>query len=187
MRGHFADDLTGKRFGNLTVISRAENRHPGGRVVPYWNCRCDCGNQKEVRGCHLKAGKIISCGCVGRRHNIEAKRKHGGRKTRLYGVWQNMKNRCYNNKVRCYPNYGGRGIRVCNEWLNSFEAFQKWAYDNGYDANADFMQCTIDRIDVNGDYCPENCRFVDAKTQANNKRNNKAREVVIGGKEHYAG
>lgn len=166
MRGHFAIDLVGKRFGNLVVLSRAANR---GNCA-YWLCKCDCGTVKEVRGQHLRSGKIISCGCLGRVHSMEAKETHKQRHTRLYGVWQNMKNRCYNKNVRSYKDYGQKGVTVCAEWLHDFNAFSKWAYANGYDPSAPYGKCTIDRIDVHGNYCPENCRFVDMKTQSMNKR-----------------
>lgn len=171
MRGHYAEDLSGKRFGSLTVIKRDDTKS-----VPYWVCKCDCGRVKSVKGTHLRSGAIISCGCVGKKHLRESKIKHNQRNTRLYGVWCNMKNRCYNKKVRSFKDYGANGINVCDEWRNNFEAFSKWAYANGYDPNAAYGKCTIDRIDVYDDYKPNNCRWVDAKVQANNRRNSVKKE-----------
>lgn len=177
MRGRFADNLNGMRFGQLTVIGRGRDRiYISGekpRIRPYWICKCDCGVVKEVRVSHLKSGKTISCGCAGRKHSAEAKVKHGQSHSRLYGVWCNMKNRCYNRNVRSYRHYGERGIKVCKIWLTNFSAFSEWAFSSGYDPIADYGKCTLDRIDVNGDYCPENCRWVDLKAQANNRRNNR--------------
>lgn len=102
------------------------------------------------------------------------KRKHGLSRTRIYGVYRDMYNRCYNPKDISYSHYGGRGIIICDEWLgdDGFLNFREWAYNNGYDENAKRGKCTIDRKDSNGNYCPENCRWSDSSVQSNNKRNN---------------
>lgn len=159
-------DYRGKRFGLLTaieIVGRANKR-------AVWRCVCDCGNEKDVRSDHLKDGRIQSCGCLLNKRRSEAHTKHGKTKTRLYGVWLNMKNRCYNKNVRSYKNYGAQGVEVCNEWLNDFSAFSEWAYTSGYDPNAPYGKCTLERVNVYGNYCPENCTWVDAKAQANNRR-----------------
>lgn len=152
-------DLTGQRFGKLTVISVAENH--GRRSA--WHCKCDCGKEVDVITESLRSGNTKSCGCT---HG----ENHGCADDRLYGVWRAMKTRCTNPNSKKYPSYGGRGISVCDEWLHSFTAFRDWALTHGYDYDAPYGACTIDRIDVDGNYCPENCRWVDSKTQVRNRR-----------------
>ena len=160
-------DLTGMKFERLTVISQAETRiSPSGSRDILWNCKCECGNEKVVSGHALRQGKIVSCGC----YNKERITTHGYSKTRLYGVWLGMKTRCYNKNDSHYEDYGARGIKMCDEWKNDFMAFREWAYSHGYDENAPKGVCTIDRINFNGDYCPENCRFVSSEIQAINRR-----------------
>ena len=123
MRGHFAEDITGNKYGELLVISRSGRQ--GGRAM--WLCKCSCGKETVVRSDHLKSGRIISCGHVGRANCIESHRAHNGTHSRLYGVWCNMKNRCYNKNVRSYKDYGMNGVTVCAEWLHDFGTFSKWA------------------------------------------------------------
>nr|DAU47960.1 MAG TPA: hypothetical protein [Caudoviricetes sp.] len=161
-------DLTNKTFGKLTVLNTFERRNK----YIYWLCRCECGKQKYIRSDHIRYKKIKSCGCF----EEEARRKgnnksHNLSKTRLFKIFQGMKKRCYNERNNAYKNYGGRGISICPEWLNDFVSFYNWALSHGYADNL-----SIDRIDVDGNYEPSNCRWVDAKTQANNRRNTKNKE-----------
>ena len=160
-------DLTGKRFGRLTMIEPARNDKYG-RLI--WKCRCDCGNITYKPGWEVTRGHTTSCGCLWLEKTKESMTTHGKTKTRLYRVWKGMRGRCNNPKNHAYERYGGRGIKVCEEWQD-FSAFEEWAMKNGYDPLAPKGVKTIDRIDVNGDYSPSNCRFVDYKTQSENRRN----------------
>lgn len=162
-------DLTGQRFGRWTVIRKTEQRQFKSIM---WECQCDCGTVRLVNGANLRRGLTFSCGC----HNSEkaaehckSMAKHNMHKSRLYRVWSGIKARCETESAGNYKNYGARGIKVCTEW-QEFIPFRDWALANGYDENAPYGKCTLDRIDVNGDYSPDNCRWVDMKIQNNNKR-----------------
>lgn len=171
-------DLVGKNFNRLTVIKRVENNRFG---QTQWLCECECGKKIIVKGYHLKNGNTRSCGCLQRETIGNISRKHGGAHNRLYIIWRNMKQRCNDIKNCSYKNYGERGMRVCEEWLD-FENFRDWALENGYDFYAKRGECTLDRIDNNGNYCPENCQWVSMKEQGLNRRNN--HNITINGKTH---
>lgn len=155
----------GSRFGRLVVISDAGRSVKGNRQ--QYLCKCDCGNEIVVIGKSLKSGNTKSCGCYKKQALLQANITHNLTKTPLYRVWATMKDRCFREKSPKYKDYGGRGITVCDEWLNDFKAFYNWSMANGYKCGL-----TLDRIDVNGNYEPSNCRWVTINQQANNKRNN---------------
>ena len=164
-------DLTGQRFGRLVVVGRADKITLNREAV--WNCQCDCGATVIVRGASLRKGDTKSCGCM--RDEIESRihSTHRKTKTRLYNVWTHIIQRCYNQKHTAYKNYGGRGITVCDEWRNDFMKFHDWAMENGYDETAPQGKCTIDRIDNDKGYSPDNCRWTDMKVQRHNQRKQK--------------
>ena len=158
-------DLTGQRFGKLTVLRRAENYvRPNGHKESTWVCCCECGNEITVTRTNLKRAR--SCGCSKGEYISASKITHGKSNSRLYHIWRNMKSRCYNPNVERYDKYGGRGIIICDEWKDNFQAFYEWSMNNGYSDNL-----SIDRIDVNGNYTPDNCRWITMPDQADNKSN----------------
>lgn len=159
-------DLTGKKFFRWTVIEKAGNLKSGNAT---WLCKCDCGTTRIVIGSNLTRGLSKSCGC----YNIEKateriintkNTKHGLYNTKLYKVFASMKGRCYNKRDKAYKNYGMRGIKICDEWLNDFMCFYNWSIENGYEEGL-----SIERLDVNGNYEPSNCKWITLHEQQFNK------------------
>lgn len=176
-------NLTGQKYGRLTVLKLhhkeqcyAKNGTKNGSRY-YYLCLCDCGNQTIVRGSHLKHGKISSCGCYLKERRVEGNIIHNFSTSRIYKIWRKMKERCFYKKSIRYSNYGGRGITICDEWLQDFMNFYNWSITNGYADNL-----TIDRIDTNKNYEPSNCRWITNKEQQRNTRQNHL--ITYKGKTH---
>lgn len=153
---HNFRDLSGKQVGHLLVLKRVEDKclASGIRKAQYL-CLCDCGKTKKIIGESLARGTTKSCGCHRGDPLIRYSTKHGHRYERIYSIYCDMKKRCYNQKCIGYKNYGGKGITICDEWLNDFESFYNWSMENGYSDNL-----TIDRINSAGNYEPANCRWI---------------------------
>ncbi len=167
--------LVGKTFGRLTVLALD---HKNERLKPYWRCLCKCGAEKVIRGDALTSGATRSCGCFNKEVAVRTGRlrgnmnvKHGGEGTRLYTIWRRMKERCLNPNHVHYANYGGRGIKICQEWLSDFATFRAWAVACGYSDDL-----SLDRIDNDSGYSPANCRWASGKAQGRNRRNNRVIE-----------
>lgn len=166
-KSYIGIDLTGERKGRFEVLRKADF----GRTT--WVCKCDCGKEFYLTSSKILNDGQISCGCAEKENNAsfgEKTRTHGGSYTPLYKTWRSMLDRCYNSNIKNYQYYGARGIKVCDEWRSDFAAFRDWAISTGYKEGADRTLQSIDRIDVNGDYCPENCWWATARTQQKNKR-----------------
>ena len=162
------EDLTGQTFGRLSVIGRAEDYvYPSGKRRPKWLCKCECGKIITVIAVNLKRGTTQSCGCLRKEILSERQKTHSGyaNKEPLYQVWLNMKKRCNNPNDQHYKYYGGRGVSIIPEWSNNYSVFRDWALSHGYKKGL-----SLDRVNVDGNYEPDNCRWATMKTQQNNRR-----------------
>lgn len=162
------ENLIGRKFNMLKVEDFAEDYvDKSGKHSACWKCKCECGNIIVVQGNHLKHSHTKSCGCYQKQKVSESKKTHGMKKTRIYTIWCSMISRCNTKSSGSYKNYGERGIKVCQDWLEDFVNFYNWAITNGYKDNL-----YLERVDNNGDYCPENCCWRTYKEQQRNKRTN---------------
>lgn len=155
-------DLTNQKFGRLTVRELSYVDKKRGAV---WLCDCECGNTKEVLSVHLVRGDTKSCGCLLKDVSKNLHKTHGLSNTRIHNIWMHTRRKCTNPNDKRYKDYGERGIKVCDEWMNDFISFYNWSMQNGYQDDL-----TLDRIDVDGNYEPNNCRWVDNDVQSHNKR-----------------
>ncbi|MCA4764682.1 hypothetical protein H8Z65_14130 [Mycobacterium avium subsp. hominissuis] len=153
---------SGQKFGRLIIIKELESKN--GR---NFLCKCECGNKKIAKLTDLRRGHVKSCGCLQYESQTSSNISHGQSKTRLYGIWNGMKQRCFNKNSKNYEHYGNRGITVCEEWKNSFEHFKQWSLNNGYNENL-----SLERINNNQGYYPENCKWATVKQQGSNRRTN---------------
>lgn len=169
-------NLIGEKFGRLEVISEAGSSKQGRRL---WKCKCTCGNVTILNTNVLTSGTTKSCGCFRGEAVRDRMRTHGMSHSRLFSIWSAMKQRCYNKNFHQYKHYGGRGVTICDKWLNNFKAFYDWAMANGYAEDL-----TIDRKDNDKGYSPDNCRWITNKEQQNNKRTN--RVLTLNGETHTA-
>lgn len=154
------DDLVGMKFGRLTPIEYISKRG--------WICRCDCGNTTIAKTQWLKEKRMVSCGCYKNEMRAKHSYKHGGWHNPLYKVWWGMKERCQNKNHKAYHRYGGRGITICKEWLDDYKTFEKWALNAGYEKGL-----TVERIDNDKGYSPDNCKMATRKEQSRNMRRNR--------------
>lgn len=167
------NDIVGKKFGRLTVVEYSHNTKTYGEegtikaVTHFYTCQCECGIKCIVRRGNLTSGHTVSCGCYHREQQVNTNTSHGLSYSRIFRIYAGMKQRCYNLKQAKYNQYGGRGIKICDEWLADFMNFYTWSMSNGYNDTL-----SIDRIDVNGNYEPSNCRWVNMKIQQQNRTNN---------------
>ena len=157
-------DLTGLKFGRLTVVCRVKSAKP---KAIMWRCKCECGKECTVNGLYLREGGTRSCGCLAKDVVTARNYRHGMSHSRLNNIWRDMIRRCDSPNRYAHEYYHDKGVTICDEWRHNFKSFYEWAIDNGYSD-----KLTIDRIDVNGNYEPGNCRWVTMKKQCNNKTNN---------------